>query len=75
MTANFYGAMCAWTVCFLVTCAVSAVTRPKPAAELAGLVHHAASDASPAGFAARRRAWIFAALVLAALIVLNWIFY
>ena len=75
MAANFYGAICAWTVCFLVTCGVSAVTRPKPAAELTGLVHDAASNSSSAGFPARRRAWIFAALVLAALIVLNWIFY
>jgi solute:Na+ symporter, SSS family len=30
MTANFYGALCAWCVCFLVTAAVSAVTTQSP---------------------------------------------
>jgi len=39
MTANFYGAIVAWSVCFVVTIAVSFVTRRKPEKELVGLVY------------------------------------
>jgi SSS family solute:Na+ symporter len=39
MTANLYGAIVAWTVCFVVTIAVSQVTRRKPESELVGLVY------------------------------------
>jgi SSS family solute:Na+ symporter len=38
MAQNFWGAICAWTACFLVTIAVSLATAPKPDAELKGLV-------------------------------------
>jgi len=73
MTANFYGAICAWAVCFLVTAGISAVTRPKTAEELSGLVY----QSTPAGTAPinMKLAWIFAGLVVAALVILNWIFY
>jgi SSS family solute:Na+ symporter len=72
MTANFYGAICSWTVCFLVTVGVSWVTKRKPAEELVGLVHESTSQSRPP---AMRNAWIFAALIVLALVVLNWIFY
>jgi SSS family solute:Na+ symporter len=39
MTANFYGAIVAWTVCFLVTILVSFVTKQKSDKELVGLVY------------------------------------
>jgi SSS family solute:Na+ symporter len=39
MTANFFGAIAAWTVCFLVTIGVSLLTRAKPFLELEGLVY------------------------------------
>jgi SSS family solute:Na+ symporter len=39
MAQNFWTAIFAWTVCFLVTIAVSLVTRPRPDAELVGLVY------------------------------------
>jgi SSS family solute:Na+ symporter len=39
MTANFYGAIVAWTMCFLVTIVVSFATRQKPESALAGLVY------------------------------------
>jgi SSS family solute:Na+ symporter len=39
MTANFYGAIVAWTVCFLVTIVVSFGTRQKADSELVGLVY------------------------------------
>ncbi len=39
MAQNFWIAIFAWTVCFLVTILISMVTRPKPVAELEGLVY------------------------------------
>jgi SSS family solute:Na+ symporter len=39
MAQNFWTAIWAWSACFLVTIAISLVTRPKPQAELAGLVY------------------------------------
>ena len=39
MAQNFWTAIWAWSACFLVTIAVSLVTRPKPEEELAGLVY------------------------------------
>lgn len=39
MTANFYGAICAWTVCFLVTIILSFATKQKSDQELVGLVY------------------------------------
>lgn len=72
MTANFYGAICAWTVCFLVTVAVSGVTRRKPLDELAGLVHEPRSGTTTFK---SKTPWIFAGVVAVALAILNWIFY
>jgi SSS family solute:Na+ symporter len=39
MAAAFYGAIWAWSTCFAVTLAVSLLTRPRPEAELRGLVY------------------------------------
>jgi len=39
MAQNFWGAIWAWTSCFIVTIAVSVITRPRPSGELAGLVY------------------------------------
>jgi len=75
MTANFYGATCAWLVCFLTTVGVSLVTERKPTKELAGLVHQSGSMTSDRDRRAMRRAWIFAGVIVLALIVLNWVFY
>jgi solute:Na+ symporter, SSS family len=38
MAVNFWRAWWAWVICFVVTIAVSAFTRKKPATELVGLV-------------------------------------
>ncbi len=72
MSANFYGAICGWTVCFAVTAAVSLFTYRKPAAELAGLVYDRA--AAGHGSAHMRRAWAAALGILLVCAVLNWIF-
>ena len=73
MTANFYGAMCAWVVCFVVTVGVSLATRRKPAEALEGLVYQ--SRPKPESTMNMKGVWIFAGLVAAALVVLNWVFY
>jgi solute:Na+ symporter, SSS family len=39
MAQNFWIAIWAWSACFLVTIAVSLVTKPKPEGELTGLVY------------------------------------
>src|SRR5947208_2322820 len=39
MAQNFWIAIFAWTSCFVVTIAVSLATRPRPEAELEGLVY------------------------------------
>jgi len=39
MAQNFWGAIWAWTSCFIVTIVVSLITRPRPSGELAGLVY------------------------------------
>jgi SSS family solute:Na+ symporter len=75
MTANFYGATCGWTTCFVVTCLVSLVTKRKPAEELKGLVYDAKEHHAGRDRARMRQAWVFAGVILAAMIVLNWIFY
>jgi solute:Na+ symporter, SSS family len=72
MTANFYGALCAWTVCFIVTAGVSGVTKRKSTEELVGLVHRPAKGTTEGG---RPRPWAFTLLIVGALFVLNWIFY
>jgi SSS family solute:Na+ symporter len=71
MTANFYGAIAGWAACFATTVAVSLFTARKPEAELAGLVYGRLGPLE----AARRKPWLFAALILAGLVVLNVLFY
>ena len=39
MAQNFWIAIFAWVTCFLVTIAVSVMTRPRPESELRGLVY------------------------------------
>jgi solute:Na+ symporter, SSS family len=39
MAQNFWIAIVAWTACFVVTILVSLMTRPRPAADLHGLVY------------------------------------
>jgi SSS family solute:Na+ symporter len=69
MSANFYGAACAWLVCFVVTSGVSLWTPRRNPADLAGLVYSRTLPPVP------RTAWILAVLILLALVALNWIYY
>lgn len=74
MTANFYGALCAWCVCFLVTASVSAVTAKKPSAELSALVYRSGREGRAVSESSAKRARIFAGLIVLGLVVLNWLF-
>ena len=74
MAQNFWTAIWAWSACFVVTIAVSLVTRPHDEAQLAGLVYSLTpkigGDKGP---------WygspvILGAIVLTATVILNIIF-
>ena len=74
MSANFYGAMVGWSVCFLTTCAVSMFTAKKPAEQLGGVVyqpHPSEANRSPS---LMRAPWIMASAIAGICIVLNWLF-
>jgi solute:Na+ symporter, SSS family len=75
MAANFWRAWWAWVVCYVATVVISLVTRPKPAAELVGLVRGltpAAPD-GPAPWPRRPEFWAgLSCIVLVALNVIFW---
>ena len=75
MAQNFWAAIFAWTVCFLVTIAVSLFTKPKPEAELRNLVMGLTPlpDEGPCPWYQRPMLW--AALLAAALVAVNVIFW
>ncbi|HXY68074.1 MAG TPA: hypothetical protein VEH62_01410, partial [Gemmatimonadales bacterium] len=74
MSQNFTLAIAAFTTCFVVTIAVSLATRPRPDAEMKGLVYSLTERLSATGLKWYAKPWVIAVLVLAATIVLNLIF-
>jgi SSS family solute:Na+ symporter len=75
MAQNFWTAIWAWSVCFLVTIVVSLFTRPRPAEELRGLVYSLTERPSDEGAPWYRRPVPLAVLVLGMTLVLNVIFF
>ena len=75
MAQNFWTAIWAWSVCFLVTIVVSLLTRPRPAEELRGLVYSLTERPSDEGAPWYRRPVPLAVLVLGMTLVLNVIFF
>jgi solute:Na+ symporter, SSS family len=75
MAQNFWTAIWAWTVCFVVTIVVSLVTRPRPDEELRGLVYSLTERPSDAGAPWYRRPGPLAAAVLGMTLALNIIFF
>jgi len=71
MSANFYGAIVAWSACFAATVLVSLVTKRKPLPELDGLVYARRPRVGGQG-KVLRSSWVFAAAILAICIALNW---
>jgi SSS family solute:Na+ symporter len=74
MAQNFWIAIFAWSTCFLVTIAVSAVTKPRPDAELRGLVYGLTDKPHETGLNWYQRPVPLALVVSAALIILNLLF-
>ena len=75
MAQNLWGATWAWTACFVLTVAISLVTRPRRKEDLVGLVHGLSDHPTD-----RRRPWyarpeVLAAIVLAMTLLLNILFW
>ena len=75
MAENLYRFIWSWLVCVIVTVAVSLITKPKPAAELRGLVYGLSDLPSDGAMPLYRRPIFAAGLVAAVFVVLNLIFW
>ncbi len=75
MAQNFWVAIFAWTACFLVTIAVSLVTRPKPAAELGNLVYGLAKLPQDEGVVWYKRPVVIAVAAGVMCLLLNFMFW
>jgi SSS family solute:Na+ symporter len=75
MAQNFWGAIWAWTACFVVTTAVSLATRPKADADLKGLVVGLTPRPTDRDLAWYQRPAILGVVVLVCTAVLNVIFW
>jgi SSS family solute:Na+ symporter len=71
MAQNFWGAIVAWTACFVVTIVVSLFTRPRKADELKGLVYSLTPRVTEPGLAWYRRPAALGVVVLAVAVLLN----
>ena len=75
MAENMYRALWFCLVCAFVTVAVSLVTKPKPDAELKGLVYGVTEIPSENYVSTLERPWFWAAVVGTGFVVLNIIFW
>lgn len=76
MAGNFWRSALAWVVCFLVTIAISFVTKPKPEEELEGLVWGKPKETvSAAAEPWYKRPTVLAVIVLAFTLVCNILFW
>ena len=75
MAQNFWTAIWAWTVCFVVTIVVSLVTRPRPEEELRGLVYSLTEKQRDHGEPWYRRPATLGVVVLAMTLLLNIVFF
>jgi solute:Na+ symporter, SSS family len=75
MAENMYRALWSCLICVIVTVAVSLVTKPKPDAELKGLVYGVTAIPSEGQVSMLYRPWFWATVVGAIFVVLNIIFW
>jgi len=75
MAENMYRALWSCLLCALVTVVVSLVTKPKPDAELKGLVYGVTEIPSETYVSTLHRPWFWAVVVGAIFVVLNIIFW
>jgi hypothetical protein len=75
LSMGFWTAICSFSACTAVTLAVTFVTRPRPDAELAGLVYSLTPKPDEGSLARWRRPAVLAAFVLVLTVLLNLIFF
>jgi SSS family solute:Na+ symporter len=75
MAQNFWTAIDAWTVCFVVTIVVSLVTKPRAEDELRGLVYSLTERPRDERLPWYERPVILGVIVLAAVVALNVVFF
>jgi SSS family solute:Na+ symporter len=75
MAQNFWTATDAWTVCFVVTIAVSVLTTPRPDGELVGLVYSLTERPRDDRLAWYLRPAVLGTIVLASVFLLNVVFF
>ena len=74
MAQNFWTAIWAWVVCFVVTIVVSLMTQPRPEAELTGLVYSLTERPSEKEIAWYRRPVYQGMIVIGLAVLLNFAF-
>jgi solute:Na+ symporter, SSS family len=74
MAQNFWTAIWAWVVCFVVTIAISLLTRPRPENELVGLVYSMTERPNEGHLAWYQRPAYLGVVVLGLALVLNLVF-
>ena len=75
MAQNFWTAIFAWTICFLMTIIISLATTPRPENELKGLVYALTEKARDESVAWYMRPVFFGIVVLVLTLLLNIIFF
>jgi solute:Na+ symporter, SSS family len=75
MAENMYRALWSWIICFVVTVMISLLTKPKPLAELNGLVYGATEIPSEAQVPVYKRPVFWAVIVGIVFVVLNVLFW
>ena len=75
MAENLYRALWAWLICVMVTVLVSLMTKPKPAAELNGLVYGFTELPDSGPLPLYKRPVLWGAGVGLVFVVLQWIFW
>ncbi|HTD25187.1 MAG TPA: sodium:solute symporter family protein [Terriglobales bacterium] len=75
MAQNFWTAIFAWTVCFVVTIIISLMTKPRGEGELTGLVYSLTPRPSEENLKWYQRPALLAVGVLVATVILNFIFW
>jgi SSS family solute:Na+ symporter len=75
MAQNFWGAIVAWTTCFVVTAAISLMTTPRAEGDLRGLVYGLTSISSGRDVSWHHRPAVLAGVVLTLTLALNILFW
>ena len=75
MAENMYRALWSWCICVVVTVVVSLLTKPKPEAELTGLVYGLTPVPSEGHLPIYKRSIFWAVAVALVFVVLQWIFW